>query len=121
MRIGGQRHGIFVGNCTSLLVEGNHIECERLGDAKRLTIDGIRVYGFVGRMAYVTQRHDERDDGHPIRRAEQSSTVHRQCGSEREHRPCCRPRRRSGARSARRLISWLPTTLPKPKFDIEQE
>jgi len=50
-----ERHGIFVGNCTSLLIEGNNVECERLGDAKRLAIDGIRVYGFIGRMAYVTR------------------------------------------------------------------
>ncbi len=50
-----ERHGIFVGNCTSLMMEGNHVECERLGDAGRLPIDGIRVYGFIGRMAYVTR------------------------------------------------------------------
>ena len=50
-----ERHGIFVGNCTSLMIEGNHIECERLGAATRLDIDGIRVYGFLGRMLYVTR------------------------------------------------------------------
>lgn len=52
---GRERHGIFAGNCRSLMIEGNHVECERLGDASRLSIDGIRVYGFLGRMAYVTR------------------------------------------------------------------
>ncbi len=50
-----ERHGIFVGNCSSLLIENNHIECERLGNAQRLAIDGIRIYGILGRMAYVTR------------------------------------------------------------------
>jgi hypothetical protein len=50
-----ERHGIFVGNSTSLLIEDNHVECERLGAAGRLTIEGIRVYGFLGRMAYITR------------------------------------------------------------------
>jgi len=50
-----ERHGIFTGNCKSLVIEDNHLECERLGEAKRLRIDGIRCYGFFGRMAYITR------------------------------------------------------------------
>ena len=52
-----ERHGIFVGNCQSLLVEDNFLDCERLGPASRLAIEGIRVYGFLGRMAYITRNH----------------------------------------------------------------
>src|SRR2546430_3835581 len=38
-----ERHGIFVGNCKSQVIEDNHLECERLGAAGRLTLAGIRV------------------------------------------------------------------------------
>jgi hypothetical protein len=50
-----ERHGIFVGNCKSLVIEDNHLECEKLGAASRLHIDGIRCYGFLGRMTYITR------------------------------------------------------------------
>ena len=50
-----ERHGIFVGNATSVIVEDNRLQCERVGDADRLAIDGIRIYGFLGPMAYVTR------------------------------------------------------------------
>jgi hypothetical protein len=52
-----ERHGIFVGNCRSLLIEDNHLRCERLGDAGSLAIEGIRVYGLLGRMACVKRNH----------------------------------------------------------------
>jgi hypothetical protein len=50
-----ERHGIFTGNCRSVVIEDNHLECERLGTANRLNIDGIRCYGFYGKMAYITR------------------------------------------------------------------
>jgi len=50
-----ERHGIFTGNCKSLVIEDNHLECEKLGAATRLHIDGIRCYGFLGKMAYITR------------------------------------------------------------------
>ena len=50
-----ERHGIFVGNVKSLIVQNNRLSCERIGAATRMSIDGIRVYGFVGPMGYVTR------------------------------------------------------------------
>jgi hypothetical protein len=50
-----ERHAIFTGNCKSLVIEDNHLECEKLGAASRLPIDGIRAYGFLGKMAYITR------------------------------------------------------------------
>lgn len=52
-----ERHGIFVGNCRSLLIEDNHLKAERLGDAASLKIEGIRVYGLLGRMACIKRNH----------------------------------------------------------------
>lgn len=52
-----ERHGIFTGNCRSLLIENNFLNCEKLGTARRLGIDGIRVYGFLGPMTYITRNH----------------------------------------------------------------
>ena len=52
-----ERHGIFVGNSTSLVIEDNVLACERIGTASHLSIDGIRAYGFLGRMAYITRNH----------------------------------------------------------------
>lgn len=52
-----ERHGLFVGNCRSLVIEDNLLDCEKLGTASRLSIDGIRVYGFFGPMAYITRNH----------------------------------------------------------------
>ena len=50
-----ERHGIFVGNVKSLIVQNNQLSCERVGTATRMTIDGIRIYGFIGPMGYVTR------------------------------------------------------------------
>ena len=52
-----ERHGIFVGNCQSLLIEDNFATCERVSTATRLAIEGIRVYGFLGPFAYITRNH----------------------------------------------------------------
>ncbi|HVO10148.1 MAG TPA: DUF6519 domain-containing protein [Vicinamibacteria bacterium] len=47
----GERHGIFVGNFQSLVIQGNHLSLQRLGinDA----IDGIRIYGLLGPRVVV--------------------------------------------------------------------
>jgi Family of unknown function (DUF6519) len=52
-----ERHGIFVGNSTSLLIEGNLVTCEKIGTAARLNIEGIRVYGFYGQSAFIVRNH----------------------------------------------------------------
>lgn len=56
-----ERHGIFVGNCDSLVIQHNYISVTR--DLKQdsltkdLSIDGIRVYGHPGRMMIVSENH----------------------------------------------------------------
>ncbi|MBC7812249.1 MAG: hypothetical protein H7175_13925 [Burkholderiales bacterium] len=52
-----ERHGIFVGNCASLLVADNYITVRRFGLAAAVRIDGIRVFGYLGRMMIVRQNH----------------------------------------------------------------
>jgi hypothetical protein len=54
---GEDRYGIFVGNCDSLVVENNHLRLQRLGEAARLRIDGIRVWGAFGKRLIVAQNH----------------------------------------------------------------
>jgi hypothetical protein len=50
-----ERHGIFVGNCDSLVVENNNIKLERLEGAERIPVDGIRVWGFFGKRVMITK------------------------------------------------------------------
>jgi hypothetical protein len=59
------RHGIFVGNCTSLLIDNNKAWLTRLFGAEKLDIDGIRVWGELGDRALVTQNHLASVDGNP--------------------------------------------------------
>lgn len=56
---GDERHGIFVGNCSSLIVEANRINLQRLSNAPKAAIDGIRVYGHIGRMAAIQRNYLE--------------------------------------------------------------
>jgi hypothetical protein len=51
-----ERHGIFVGNCDSLLVESNYINIQR-DPKKKIMIDGIRVYGHLGKFMIIRQNH----------------------------------------------------------------
>jgi hypothetical protein len=51
------RHGIFVGNCDSLLIEKNNIRLSRVPATEQLEIDGIRVWGQLGDRIHVTQNH----------------------------------------------------------------
>ncbi len=57
------RHGIFVGNCDSLMIKDNNVRLERLLRAERLEIDGIRVWGTLGDRALITQNHLASIDG----------------------------------------------------------
>lgn len=61
-----ERYGIFVGNCTNLLIENNKLTLERLTDTKgTITIDGIRVWGSRGQRLVITQNLLMSTDGNP--------------------------------------------------------
>ena len=51
------RHGIFVGNVRSLSVRGNRLTLSRPPGAEKMQIDGIRVFGRIGRMAAIRENH----------------------------------------------------------------
>ena len=51
------RHGLFVGNCTSLMVENNHLRLRRLTGTQDIPIEGMRLYGFMGRKVIVRHNH----------------------------------------------------------------
>ncbi len=55
-----ERHGIFVGNCHALHIKDNHIEIRKSGLTKEESIDGIRIYGHIGRRAIVRQNYIEK-------------------------------------------------------------
>lgn len=52
-----ERHGIFVGNCTSLVVEGNRLRAEQGNPTAPIRIEGIRVWGAAGRRMLVRANH----------------------------------------------------------------
>jgi len=54
-----ERHGIFMGNCRSLMIENNHVVLERLKGAEKLNIEGIRVYGIIGQRMIIRHNHME--------------------------------------------------------------
>lgn len=58
-----ERHGIFVGNRNSLIIQNNYVSVQRGSLTKDLRIDGIRVYGHPGRMMIVNQNHIVNDTG----------------------------------------------------------
>ncbi|HUW66948.1 MAG TPA: DUF6519 domain-containing protein [Candidatus Nanoarchaeia archaeon] len=51
------RHGIFVGNCDSLIVQDNYARVKRSPVTSKVSIDGIRIQGHLGRMMIVRQNH----------------------------------------------------------------
>lgn len=53
----GERHGIFVGNCNSLDIESNYLNVEFFPFDKTRAIDGIRIYGFAGKLILVRHNH----------------------------------------------------------------
>ncbi len=52
-----QRHGIFVGNCNSLIIQNNFSRVVRNDMTGKLNIDGIRVHGHIGKMMIIRQNH----------------------------------------------------------------
>ena len=52
-----ERHGIFIGNCDSLLIQNNHVSLNRLSGTTSFRIDGIRLWGVLGNRALITQNH----------------------------------------------------------------
>ncbi len=52
----GERHGIFVGNCQSLVVENNRVTLTRYGTADQVT-EGIRIYGYYGPFILIRANH----------------------------------------------------------------
>lgn len=54
-----ERHGIFVGNCGRLFIENNEVRVTRLGTKNNVMIEGIRVYGFLGRMMMIRENYLE--------------------------------------------------------------
>ncbi len=51
------RHGIFVGNCASLLLENNRIRLDRRKGAERYEMQGIELHGFFGPRLLVKANH----------------------------------------------------------------
>jgi len=51
------RHGIYVGNVTSLKIRSNRLSLERATGSQGLEIDGIRVFGRLGRSVIVRENH----------------------------------------------------------------
>ncbi|HZD41588.1 MAG TPA: hypothetical protein VE131_12760, partial [Terriglobales bacterium] len=52
-----ERHGIFVGNCRSLVIENNFVACQRVQNTQNMRIEGIKVYGHVDRRVIVRSNH----------------------------------------------------------------
>lgn len=57
-----ERHGIFVGNFSSLMIAGNFVSATRSSLTTGLPTDGIRVYGYAGMKMAVRDNHLERFD-----------------------------------------------------------
>jgi hypothetical protein len=56
-RIVKERHGIFVGNCDSFVIENNFLSLRRFTSTANSSIDGIRIFGFLGRRQVIRQNH----------------------------------------------------------------
>lgn len=53
-----ERHGIFVGNCASLIIDANRLVLARYGDrATAQPIEGVRLYGYFGERLVVRANH----------------------------------------------------------------
>ena len=55
----GERHGIFAGNCDSLMIGGNFVNIVRDSSNTRLRAEGIRVYGHLGQRMIARANHIE--------------------------------------------------------------
>ncbi len=49
------RYGIFVGNCSNLLIENNTLTLERIDANDNTMIEGIRVFGILGFRAMISR------------------------------------------------------------------
>lgn len=54
-----ERHGIFVGNASSILIKDNHITLKRFPSTVNLRVEGIRVFGFLGKRMIIEHNHAE--------------------------------------------------------------
>ena len=54
-----ERYGIFVGNCNSCIIENNYIRAKRFLFTIGKHIEGIRIFGYLGRMMIVRKNHLE--------------------------------------------------------------
>ncbi|MEJ2207491.1 MAG: hypothetical protein P8129_00465 [Anaerolineae bacterium] len=52
-----ERHGIFVGSCNSLVIENNYISLHREARNNNLRIEGMRIFGTLGRRIIVEHNH----------------------------------------------------------------
>jgi len=52
-----RRGGIFVGNCNYLTVQNNQIQVQRYLWSRAIPIEGVRVFGYLGRMMLVRQNY----------------------------------------------------------------
>ncbi len=52
-----ERHGIFVGNCKSLVIENNYLSLQRFRGTAASPVDSIRVHGFLGDRIIIRQNH----------------------------------------------------------------
>ena len=52
-----ERHGIFVGNCASLAIHDNRLTARQGNPAAPVRIEGIRVWGAIGRRMFVRGNH----------------------------------------------------------------
>ena len=55
--ISRERHGVFVGNADSVIVEDNTITLQRLAGAENVTITAAQLYGHLGRRVLVRNNH----------------------------------------------------------------
>ncbi len=55
----GPHVGIYAGNCGSLLIADNFVDARapEVPDPTRLPLQGVRIFGFLGRVAIVRQNH----------------------------------------------------------------
>jgi uncharacterized protein DUF6519 len=51
------RHGIYVGNVASLSIRGNRLTLTRPSGTQNMQIDGIRVFGRMGRSIVIRENH----------------------------------------------------------------
>jgi hypothetical protein len=52
-----ERHGIFIGNCDSMIIADNRLTVQRVTLTQQTRIDGVRVFGSLGRMMIVRQNY----------------------------------------------------------------